>query len=110
MNFGKSVWYNIVILLEPRAVESIILVAKLALHNMLITSSIRGIYCPTGLTDTEDVNREPTCGVWRNDMCTDSMLALEIQAKRNKTSIEAKDNSFLLDAVIFYYVGFSPVI
>ena len=42
--------YHTVILLEPKVVESIIL-ATLALHNMLITSSIRSIYCPAGLSD-----------------------------------------------------------
>ena len=38
---------------EPTAVESVIL-ATLALHNMLMTSSAKIIYCPTGLCDKED--------------------------------------------------------
>ena len=82
--------FHTVILHEPKAVESIVL-GTLALHNMLITSSIRGIYCPAGLTDTEDVTSESTYVVWWNDICTDSMFPLEIPAKGHDTSIYAKE-------------------
>ena len=54
--------YYTVMLLEPTAVESVIL-ATLALHKMLMTSSAKNIYCPTGLCNTEDVNRELTLGL-----------------------------------------------
>ena len=58
--------YHTVMSFQPKAVESLIL-ATLASHNMLMTSSIRGIYCPAGLAHTEDVNRELTHSGWRND-------------------------------------------
>ena len=61
--------YHTVMLLESTFVESVIL-ATLALHNMLMKSSAKNIYCPTGLCDKEDVNRELTLGFWRNDNCT----------------------------------------
>ena len=35
---------------------------KLVLQNMLMTCSVLGIYCPAGLDDIEDVNRELTQG------------------------------------------------
>ena len=41
-------------LLDPTAVESVIL-ATLALHNMLMTSSAKNIYCPRGLRSTEEL-------------------------------------------------------
>ena len=53
-------------LLKHTAVESVIL-AILVLHNMLMTSSAKNIYCPTGLCGTGDVNRELTLGLCRND-------------------------------------------
>ena len=93
--------YHTVILLESKAVESIIL-ATLALHNMLITSSIRSIYCPVGLSDTEDVNRELTHGLWRIDICTDSILPLEIPAKGHNTSVSAKE---ILDVYADYFMN-----
>ena len=77
-------------LLEPTAVESVIL-ATLALDNMLMTSSAKNIYCPTGLWDTEDVNRELTLGLWRNDNCTDSMFSLEKPTMGHNASIAAKE-------------------
>ena len=49
-------------LLEPTAVESVILATQ-ALHNMLMTSSAKNIFCPTGLYDTEDINSELTLGL-----------------------------------------------
>ena len=81
--------FHTVILLVPKTVESIIL-STLALHNMLIKSSTRRIYCPTGLVDTENVNRELTNGLWRNDIYADSMLSLEILARGHNTSVSAK--------------------
>ena len=60
--------YHTVMLLDPAAVESVIL-ATLTLHSMSITSSAKNIYCPTALCDTENVNRELTLGLWRNDNC-----------------------------------------
>ena len=58
---------------------------------MLIKFSTRRIYCPTGLIDTENVNRELTHGLWRNDICADSMLPLEIPARGHNTSVSAKE-------------------
>ena len=72
--------YPMVMLLEPTALESVIL-ATLPLHNMLMTSSAKNIYCPTGLWDTENADRELTLGLWRNDNCTDSMFSLEKPAR-----------------------------
>ena len=82
--------YHTVMLLEPTAVESVIL-ATLALRNMLITSSGKNIYCPTGLCDTEDVNRELTLCLWRNDNCSDSMFSLEKRPRGRNVSIAAKE-------------------
>ena len=77
-------------LLEPTAVESVIL-ATPALHNMLMKSSAKNIYCSTGLCDTEDVNRELTFGLWRNDNCADSMFSLEKLIRGHNASIAAKE-------------------
>ena len=77
-------------LFEPRAVESVIL-ATLALHNMLMTNSARDIYFPTGLCDSEDVNRQLTLGLWRNDKCADSMFSLEKPTRGYNASIAAKE-------------------
>ena len=55
-----------------------------------MTSSFWGIYCPAGLADTEDLNRELTHGPWRNDTCVQSMLSLESLAKVHNPSIAAK--------------------
>ena len=77
-------------LLEPTAVESVIL-ATLALHNMLMTSSAKNIYCATGLCNTEDLNWELTLGLLRNDNCADSMIYLEKPTSGHKTSIAAKE-------------------
>ena len=43
--------YHMVMSLEPTIVESVIL-ATLALRNMLMTTSAKSIYCPTRLCDT----------------------------------------------------------
>ena len=77
-------------LLEPTAVESVIL-ATLALNNMLMTSSTKNIYCPTGLCDTEDVNWGLTRHLWRNDNCADSMFSLEKLTRSHNASTAAKE-------------------
>ena len=77
-------------LLEPTAVESVIL-AILALHNMLMTSSAKNIYWPAGLCGTEDVNRELTLGLCRNDNCADSMFSLKKPTRGHNASIAAKE-------------------
>ena len=71
-------------------VESLIL-ATLALDNMLMTSSAKNIYCPTGLCNTEDINRELTLGLQRNDNCADLMLSLEKPTRSHNASIAAKE-------------------
>ena len=68
--------YHTVMLLEPKTVASVIL-STLALHNMLMKSSAKNIYWPTGLCHIEGVNQELTLGIWRNDNCADSMYSLE---------------------------------
>ena len=82
--------YHTIMLLEPTAVESVILVT-LALHIMLMTSSTENIYYPAGLWDTEDVNRELTLGLWRNDNCADSMFFLEKLTRDHNAPITAKE-------------------
>ena len=82
--------YHTFKLLEPTAVESVIL-ATLALRNMLMTSSAKNIYCPTGFCDTEVVNRELTRGLWRNDNCADSMFSLKKPTRGHNASIAAKE-------------------
>ena len=77
-------------LLEPTAVESVIS-ATLALRNMLMTSSTKNIYCPTEFCDSEDVNRELTLGLSRNDNYSDSMFSLEKSTRGHNASITAKD-------------------
>ena len=77
-------------LLERTTVESVIL-GTLALHNMLITSSAKNISCPTRFCNTEDVNRELTLGLWRNDNCADSTFSLEKPARGHNASIAAKE-------------------
>ena len=77
-------------LLEPTAVGSVVLVT-LAFHIMLMTSFIKNIYCPTGLCDTEDVNRELTLGLWRNDNYADSVFSLEKPTRGHNASIAAKE-------------------
>ena len=78
--------------LLQKAVESLILTI-LAFHNMLMTSSVWGIYCPAVLADTDDVNRELPQGRWGNDTCVQSTLSLETWAKGHNASIAAKKNS-----------------
>ena len=75
--------------LQPKAMEGLIL-PTLALHNILMTSFVQGIYCPAGLTDIEDMNRELTQGHWRNNICVQSTLPLRSWAKGHKASIAAK--------------------
>ena len=77
-------------LLEPTAAESVIL-ATLALHNMLMKSYAKNIYCATGLCNTEDLNWELTLGLWRNDNCPDSMFSLEKSTRGHRTCIAAKE-------------------
>ena len=77
-------------LLEPTAVGSVVLVT-LALHITLMTSSIKNIYCPTGLCNTADVNRELTLGLRRNDNHADSMFSLEKPTRGHNASIAAKE-------------------
>ena len=74
-------------LLEPTAVGSVVLVT-LALHIMLMTSSIKNIYCPTGLCNTEDVEKH---GLWRNDNYADSVFSLEKPTRGHNASIAAKE-------------------
>ena len=57
----------------------------------LMTSSAKNIYCPAGLCDTEDVNRELPFGLWRNDNCADSMFSLEKPTRGHNPSIAAKE-------------------
>ena len=61
---------------KPKAVESLIL-ATLALHKVLMISSLRSISCPAGLADTGDANRELKHSNRKNDACVQSMLPLE---------------------------------
>ena len=77
-------------LLEPTPVESAIL-TTLVFHNMLMTNSAKNIYFPTGLCDTEDVNRELTINLWRNDNCADSVFSLEKLTRDHNASIAAKE-------------------
>ena len=77
-------------LLEPTDVESIIS-ATLAVRIMLITSSTKNIYFPTGLCDTDNVNRELKLGLWRNDNCANSMFCLEKPTRGHNASIAAKE-------------------
>ena len=56
-----------------------------------MTSSAKNIYCPTGLYDTDHVNREFIFGPWRNDNCADSMFSLEKPGRGHKASIVAKE-------------------
>ena len=65
---------------QPKALESLML-TTLTLHNILMSSSVQSIYCPAGLADTEDVNRELTHSRWSNDTCVQSMLPFECQVK-----------------------------
>ena len=58
---------------------------------MLMTSSTKNIYYPAGLCDTEDVNRELTLGLWRNDNCADSMFFLEKLTRDHNAPITAKE-------------------
>ena len=67
-----------------------LILPTLALHNILMTSFVQGIYCPAGLTDIEDMNRELTQGHWRNNICVQSTLPLKSWAKGHKASIAAK--------------------
>ena len=67
--------------LKPKAMEGLIL-PTLALHNILMTSFVQGIYCSAGLTDIEDMNRELTQGHWRNNICVQSTLPLRSWAKK----------------------------
>ena len=95
-------------LLEPTAVESLILAIP-ALHNMLMTSSTKNIYCPTGFCDTEDVNPELTLCPWRNDNCADSMFSLEKPTRGHNASIAAKEirdtyaEYFMKENTVFKY-------
>ena len=50
-----------------------------------MTSSFQGIYCPAGLADTEDVNRELTQSRWRNDNSVQSMLPFEKSQRPNSS-------------------------
>ena len=79
--------YHKVMLLEPTAAESVIL-AALASHKNFMTGSTKNI---TGLCDTENVNRELTLGLWRNDNCADSMFSLEKPTRGHSASIAAKE-------------------
>ena len=90
-------------LLEPATVESVIL-ATLALHNMLVTSSAKNIYFPTGLCNTENLNWELTLGLWRNDNCADSMFSLEKPTRGHNTSIAVKEIRHTY-TVYFMYEG-----
>ena len=95
-------------LLEPTAVGSLILAIP-ALHNMLMTSSTKNIYCATGFCDTEDVNRELTLCPWRNDNCADSMFSLEKPTRGHNASIAAKEirdtyaEYFMKENTVFKY-------
>ena len=84
--------YHTVMLLEPTAVESVIL-AILALHNMLMTSSAKNIYCPAGLCGREDINRELTLGLFRNDNYADSMFSLKKTDKESQRIYRCQRNS-----------------
>ena len=57
---------------------------------MLTTSTFQSIYCPAGLADIEDVNRELTHGRWRNNTCVQSMMPLKSLARGHHLSIVAK--------------------
>ena len=58
---------------------------------MLMTSFAENIYCPTGLCRTEDVNRELTLRLSRNDNCADPVFSLEKPARGQNASIAAKE-------------------
>ena len=92
--------YHTVMLLEPTAVESVIL-AILALHNMLMTSSAKNIYCPAGLCGTEDINRELTLGLFRNDNYADSMFSLKKTDKESQRIYRCQRNSRYLRWVFY---------
>ena len=62
-----------------------------ALHNRLMISSAKNIYRPTGLRVTEDINRELTLGLWKNNNCADSMFSLEKPISGLNASITAKE-------------------
>ena len=54
---------------------------------MLMTSSAKNIYCPTGLCDAEHVNREFTLDLWTSD----SMFSREKPTRGHNASIAAKE-------------------
>lgn len=64
--------YHMLMNLQPKAAEGLIF-AILALHNMLMTSPVRGMHCPAGLAYAEDVDQELTQSCWRNNNCVQSM-------------------------------------
>ena len=69
---------------------------------MLMTGSAKSIYYPTGLCNTEDVNRELTLGLWRNDNCADSMFSPEKLTRGHNASIAAKE---IRDAYDEYFIN-----
>ena len=78
--------YHTVMLLDAKAVKSVTL-ATLALNNMLMTSSAKSICCPTGLSDTDDVNWELTL----SRKCSLEMFSLEKPTRGHNASIAAKE-------------------
>ena len=75
--------------LSPERATSVTLCA-LALHNFLLKSSSKGIYCFAGLIDQEDSEGNITPGRWRSENLGDGFVDISPQCHGNNIPKSAK--------------------
>ena len=75
--------------LSPERANSVTLCA-LALHNFLLKSSSKGIYCFAGLIDQEDSEGNITPGRWRSENLGDGFVDISPQCHGNNIAKNAK--------------------
>ena len=75
------------IIAEP---DNVVLYTKaaIALHNFL-RSTEPSIYCPSGFTDSEDVDGNIVNGSWRDEWCSNTCLQPVHQTGSNRHSLSA---------------------
>ena len=81
--------FRSVILLSPKSIE-VMLMATLTIHNFLRKSPSRNIYCPAGLTDSENSSGDFNPGFWRKDPPRNFVLRLQIPQSGHNASKDAK--------------------
>ena len=86
---NRWLFFRSVILLSPKSIE-VMLMATLTIHNFLRKSPSRSIYCPAGLTDSENSSGGFNPGFWRKDPPRNSVLPLQIPQCGHNASKDAK--------------------